>query len=396
MTPDEKTATVSATIPTISVAGDTTAPGVPLLVSPTDGTVTSDDTPEFVWRRVTDDNSNHVYYTVYLNGSATYLGVEHSVSQWAGTYTARTDADYVYLMPHTALPDGSYDWKVVASDDSGNQSSSTMWHFTVDTVAPFLQITQIDSYTNLDLRADHPESVPLGTEYRIQGPKTVNLTVHTEPWATVTIRTTDSSGTSTSSSWPSDSSGIVYPYLKLQEGIYTLYVSALDHAGITAALPPFNLNLFLITLPLPQYSPLPLPDVVVIPPLPTLASLPATVARISTREELAIYLYVLLALAIYILLIIIRKKRYNILIFDYHTHHPYRTLIVYHSRPTPHTRFRTSQSLEPCLYQLRPADHGRLYIPHLGHGSTLTIRFSDQTTLILSLAHPARRYFLSI
>lgn len=388
--PDEKTATVSATVPTITVSGDTTAPGIPLLISPSDGTVTGDNTPEFVWRRVTDDNSNHVTYTVYLNGVATFLGVEHLVSQGTSLYTARTDADYVYLMPRFDLHDGSYDWHVVASDDSGNQSSSTLWHFTVDTHAPFLQITQIGKYTNLDLRSDQPESVPEGTNYELQGPTTVTFTVHTEPWATVTLRATNTSGESTTSSWPSDGSGTVYPYLKLDEGVYTLEFSALDHAAITAALPPFTLTIFLVTLPLPHTVPLPLPEVIVLPPLPTLASLPATISPITTREGLAIDIYILLALILFVLLVIIWKRRYNILIFDARHHHPYRSLIVYHSRPQRGAKNR------PCLYRLRPADRGRLYIPRLGRYSTLTLRFEDGTTLVLSLARPARRYSLSV
>ena len=127
------TGTVPATIPTTS---DETAPTIPILIAPPDGTLTDNSSPTFTWRRSTDPNGNTVFYTLYLNDVATYSNIGSLGNTITSSYTTRLGRDTIHLTPTSALPDSSYMWYITASDLSGNTSRSATWHFTLDTSIP--------------------------------------------------------------------------------------------------------------------------------------------------------------------------------------------------------------------------------------------------------------------
>jgi len=114
-------------------------------------------------------------------------------------------------------------------------------------------------------------------------------------------------------------------------------------------------------------------------------SIPAYTATISqiptTRYYLPILLATLLALALLILLIILWRRRYNLIL----TLNSAGPVTIYHSLPP-----RPSN-----IFHLTPDQHGRLYIPHLTRYSTLTIRIQGNvlcTTYILSICGRSRLY----
>ncbi|MEI8232811.1 MAG: Ig-like domain-containing protein, partial [bacterium] len=173
------TATVKAVAPT---TGDTTAPSNPILVRPLDGDASGNNKPEFVWQSSSDDNSNTITYTLYLNGVATYLGVSNLGNSAGSNYSARIDGSEVKLIPSISLPDGSYNWYVSAYDLANNTSYSTTWNLTIDTTAPHLTITDIDVYHDLTLDSNYPENFQ-NLNFDIAGPKDVYFTIHSEAWS---------------------------------------------------------------------------------------------------------------------------------------------------------------------------------------------------------------------
>jgi len=104
----------------IYYTGDTTPPPTPSLVSPSNGTITSDNTPTFEWTSVSDPSG--VTYTLEIIGWLTKTGLT------SPTYTLASDE---------ALPDGTYSWHVQAVDGAGNVGEwSESWTLTIDTTAP--------------------------------------------------------------------------------------------------------------------------------------------------------------------------------------------------------------------------------------------------------------------
>lgn len=398
MDPISATTSATAKVPdTVASSGDTTAPTPPILISPVDGTFTGDNRPEFIWDRSFDPNGNTVIYTLYLNGVATYLGISNVGNSAGPNYTARIDNNQVILKLTNSLLDGSYNWYVTASDPSGNTSNSTTWNLTIDTQAPIISITDIDTHHSLNLDSDHPERFE-GLNFDIAGPKDIYFTVSTEPWSTLTLQFyNESAELVLQSSWPVGSIGTVLPYAHLGLGRYTLHVSSYDRGSNTTALPPFTLTIITsqisVTIPgIPrQYTTFTIPLSPSLPP-----NLPATVSQIATRAGYATLVYTLLAVGILWLLIAIWKRKPNILFLD-SKGNPHKYLVVYHSLPNrllPHTLIYATTKA-PVSYVTTSKDHGKLYIKHLGRYSTLTVRI-DNATHILSLSVNAKFYTIKL
>lgn len=375
---DPQNATVSATATVLSIpatTSDTSAPTPPILVAPTDGQVTNNPKPEFRWKQSTDSDSNTIYYTLHLNNVANYLGISNNGNSQKYNYVATIGDNHVFLNPTLDLPEGEYNWFVVASDLSGNKSYSTTWHFTIDRTPPILILDNIDEqYQDPDLSTPDPI-------FDIRGPKDVYLTILTEPWATVTIKLDNASY-----SYPTNAQGRTTPYFHLTPGSYLVDISSFDQAGLTSTLPTFTLVItesgsIPSTIPTAPSSSYKLPS--------NLSYLPSTIYELiaPTRFSLTNAIYALLALILDILLIVLWYRRPNILILDRYTNKPIRSAIVYHSRPT--TKFRGTNILatrrSPLLYELFRNNRGLLHISRLSRYSTLTIRVGE-TTHLLSLS----------
>ena len=375
--PATSSAQVSAHIPSLAVARDTTAPTPPILLRPPDGTYTSQKSIEFVWRQSTDVDSNTILYTLYLNGVPTYLGISNDGNSAGAGYTARLESGEVRLIPSPPLPDGTYDWFVTAEDLSGNQSSSTTWRLNIDTVPPTLTVTDIDTYHHLHLSSTDPASVPAGTTFTVDGPKDIYFTVTTEPYATVYLQFRPYQSYSDYQTYPflTGVSGTAHAYAHFDPGEYEILLSAVDRAGQPAALPTF-----LVSVATPSggttIGPIgPIGPIRLIYPSPI-------VSLVATRVGVANTMWLLLAILAIILLIIIWYRRYNLILVDEHGEPAARATIC-HSRPDRTNRTYTSNR------------SNKIFVPHLGRLSTLTIQ-TPRITLTLSLSSARRAYTVVI
>lgn len=394
--PISATSSATATIPsTGGSTSDTDSPTIPILISPQDGTTTGDNKSELVWKQSTDPNGNTVTYTLYLNGVATYLGISGSGNSSGVGYTAHLDGNEVKLKPTTSLADGQYNWRVVASDNSGNTATSTTWVFTIDTTAPLIYLSDVDIYHDLPYNSGDPEAFE-GLNFEIAGPKDVYLTVKSEPWSTLTTKFLDSDNlVVTTIITTLNATGIGYPYTHLPVGVYKVIISSFDQGGNTTTLPEFTLNITQsqLTIPLPGIPGLPSSYNIPYTPI-SIPSFRATIAKIQTTLSLSILLYTLLAVAILLLLFIIWYRKYNIIFLNDRGQY-YSNIKVYHSIPTTKTHYSPvwMSNREPISYILDKADRGRLYIRHLGRYSTLTIKTEDRT-YVLSLSAKRKVYTL--
>lgn len=385
---DPISSTVSATarVPSQNVQNDTISPVAPILIRPSNDGHLADNTPELVWTRSTDANGNTVTYTLYLNNVATYLGISNNGNSEGSGYTARIDGNEVRLIPRNSLADGTYSWYVSSSDLSGNTSHSQTWNFTIDTQAPPLTLVDLNTY--------HLPSLSSGSNFDIDGPTDVYFHLLSDPFVQVTVEIETLSPLISTT----NATGSTNPYTHLKPGTYLVKISALDQAQNSATLPPFTITIrqavFAITIPgapgqvnqiLVPYSPLSLP------------SYPATIARISSDRSFAILLFTLIAIGIILLLIIIWKRRYNLLIIDTRSGKPISTYVLYHSKPQPKVSRRgiLLSTHEPLCYQATKSDRGRLYIRGLGRYSTLTIRVAERT-YILSISRSIRFYTITL
>jgi len=100
---------------------DTAAPGVPTLVSPSNGALINDNTPQVIWNSST--------------GASTYTVQYANNPGFTGAIVVSGLSDTMYTMP--ALADGDWYWHVKAVDEATNESAySTAWSFTIDATAP--------------------------------------------------------------------------------------------------------------------------------------------------------------------------------------------------------------------------------------------------------------------
>ena len=395
--PIDYTATISATVPVaVPTGSDTIAPTPPILIRPIDDSVTSDTTPEFVWRPATDPNSNFVEYTLYLDDVAVFLGIS-SLGNSSGTgYTAEIHDNEIRLIPTIHLTEGHHTWKVVASDKSGNTSTSTIWDLTIDTTPPFILITDIDIYHNLALDSRVESSVPEGTTFNLSGPKDAYFHLLTEPFSYLSLSFTKEDSPPIILQGQANELGRLILYSHLDLGLYHVQASATDLSNLTVVLPIFDIMVeaHLLTIPIPGITHHP---TLTIPPpiadLPYLFSdLPVTIARIDTRVNLASIFLLMLAILLLILLILLKKRRFNLILLDSHSH-PLGSATIYHSRPDSFSNHNNHLLHTPVLithrsptkYRLKPKMRGKIHIPHLSMYSTLTIR-SNSSLLILSIS----------
>jgi len=104
--------------------GDNTPPPTPLLVSPTNGTITNDNTQTFKWSAVSDPSG--VTYTLQVDNDSDFTSPEINPSDLI---------DNAYTPSY--LAEENYSWRVRAVDGAGNLGDwSTVWTLLIDTTAP--------------------------------------------------------------------------------------------------------------------------------------------------------------------------------------------------------------------------------------------------------------------
>jgi len=145
---------VTASVP------DNLPPTTPILISPLNNSLITDNTPTFVWQASTDVTGMD-HYAFYLDGVLLYDNLPLS-----GT----TTVTYVYsfdpvnneyrLTPINPVADGTHTWKVRAVDTTNNITDSVTWTFTSDSAAPTLVVTQIGDQA-VTISAQDVSTIPL-------------------------------------------------------------------------------------------------------------------------------------------------------------------------------------------------------------------------------------------
>jgi hypothetical protein len=115
----------------------TPPPGRPVLVSPENGTLTSDNTPTFTWQ-VGSNADNH---RILVDNDDDLLSPLDSVLLGA--------TDNTWTKPDPGYADGIYYWKVVTINAAG-ENSSAIWNFTIDTAPPSKPILVSPENNRLD------------------------------------------------------------------------------------------------------------------------------------------------------------------------------------------------------------------------------------------------------
>ena len=110
---------------------DTTPPGAPALVSPANApareSFLKDNTPFFDWSPSAGDPFNYRLLVTSGDINTGPLFMDETIADPTTTFQ---------VAPANFLPDGTYQWRVVASDRALNLSTSDTRTFVVDTVAP--------------------------------------------------------------------------------------------------------------------------------------------------------------------------------------------------------------------------------------------------------------------
>ncbi len=133
-------------------------PSAPSLSSPSNGSTISDTTPTFVW----DSVSGAISYTIQVDDNSGFNSPEIDQTTSSTSYT-----------PGSALPDGTYYWRVQASNTCGSGSWATVWRFTVDTGCPTPPTPSLSVPANSSSTCDTTPTFSWGsasgaTSYRIQ------------------------------------------------------------------------------------------------------------------------------------------------------------------------------------------------------------------------------------
>jgi len=101
---------------------DKTKPPVPSLFSPEDDSIVVTNTPAFVWSGVIDELSGLACYEIQVDDNPDFMSLN-----WSSSPTGNTTIS-------SALPDGTYYWRVRAVDNAGNTGDwSEVWSFTIIT-----------------------------------------------------------------------------------------------------------------------------------------------------------------------------------------------------------------------------------------------------------------------
>lgn len=151
---------VSATDVTVSArVPDIEAPSVPILIAPADGSLLNDNTPSFQWYE-SFDNVALSYYVLGLNGDIVYDNIPLIETENSDYVLEYDELNEIYtLTPKNSLSDQSYNWNIVAVDYANLSSSSDIWDFTIDTLAPDFILTKIGD-TDVSISASNVGSVP--------------------------------------------------------------------------------------------------------------------------------------------------------------------------------------------------------------------------------------------
>ena len=142
-----------------------TAPAKVVLTSPTDGTITNDDTPTFTWNRLTGANAPTSYKIQVDNSGSSFPSpeVDQSVPQ------PSSGGSVSFTAPTLAL--GTYTWRVQGINADGSGAFSDPRTVTIALTSPTLVTPSNGATTN--------DQTPIFTWNRVTGASSYQLQVDT-------------------------------------------------------------------------------------------------------------------------------------------------------------------------------------------------------------------------
>lgn len=271
----------------------------PLLISPSDNSLTNNRYQNFVWQPATSTSGIH-HYTLYLDDLIIVPYITNALYQNTSIYTANFTNNRFYLQLKSPLSEGSHTAKVLAYTNQNNSSSSSTHTFTVDATIPLIILQAVDKH--IVYWASHdPYSIPptnqrhfdVTTSQPLLTGKTeagANLKLSLAcPANTPSCQDQSYTGTVSDGNWK-------HRFYHLESGLtYTAYLSATDPAGNSNIFPAFTvtytptsiftLPIFPTTTPTPKTTLTPTPTprpaeelapLIEPPPAPTLPPAPTT------------------------------------------------------------------------------------------------------------------------
>lgn len=232
--PQSGTVTVTATVP-----GE---PDMPTLISPTNNSTLSTNTPSFVFSPSLGEILVD-HYDLYIDGAKNTSPIAQSLQT-------------IVTQALTALSEGTHTWYVQAVAESGRTRNSATWTFTIDTTAPFVLVTsvadQATSLSSLDLTPWQNTTISFTTNQRYPA-----IAGQSEAGATIEI---DFEGETVTGIVDSNRLFSLKPKTALRLGRHQVIVKSTDQAGNTTTLPAFYLDITSAAAPITISLPSPLPD----------------------------------------------------------------------------------------------------------------------------------------
>lgn len=253
--PKSREVTVTATVP------DNTPPTAPILIHPANGELLSSGYITFIWEPSTDDSGISHYY-FYLDGNTPFGSLPTTNQETAEYNYFITDNGTRYnLTFKQAIPDGLHTWKVRAFDNTGQNTDSATWSFTIDSAPPSLVVNQIGEKT-VAIWAQDSSTVPTSPITIFSNPPI--LAGITEAGATVTISVSIPGQPVVQMTTTANSTGgfsFTLPLLPINVTI-TVQVVAVDAIGNRSVIDGIPIMVIRRVIPLPS----PLPPFPIIPP----------------------------------------------------------------------------------------------------------------------------------
>ncbi len=133
---------VSATVPSETFFA-------PTLISPANGSSGNNPRYTFIWQRpghLPTVNLNH--YDLYIDNAIFAASVPDSLSsQSFYFYEATASSGIFYITLNQDISQGYHTWRVAVFDNDGTNATTGDWTFYLDSIAPFISFTKLNSTT---------------------------------------------------------------------------------------------------------------------------------------------------------------------------------------------------------------------------------------------------------
>ncbi len=240
-------------------------PDIPILVSPSNGSVVTTKRPPFVWK-IGFDAHGIGKYQLYLDGSLLFDSITPpSKDDPFYTFAENETTRNATLQVKNDLTEGAHTWKVTAFDANGNSANSATWSFTIDTTAPVLIVKEVGDET-VSISAQDATTIPTSPIVLTENQPVISGTSEASASIKISVIMPDLSVTTYTTTAASDGTWSItlgtlsyYTTIKLQ-------VSSNDSAGNSALIDSIPIRLEYVVIKLPSPIDKITPEIVITPP----------------------------------------------------------------------------------------------------------------------------------